>query len=166
MSEEGVPAIRLVRRAADALQFPAGELPPDVPRSRLLVVCAELDGRPTLPLMAVEPEALQAWMLDGGTRALVEQAVPPMRPGSLGFAVLLAAGALWWAPLGLAALAYAGHRGLRRATLRRRLQAHIEDTLRVWLAEEPPTLPLAPGYRSVRSFQISGNSTTSSILRR
>ncbi len=166
MSEEVVPAIRLVRCSAQEAQFPASELPGGVPRERLLVVCAEPDDGPALPLMAVEPASRQAWMLDGGTRSLVEASLPPMRPGSLAFAALLGVGAFWWEPSGLAALAYAGHRGMARALRRHRVQREIETALRRWLAEDPPGSAEAPGYRSVRSFQISGNSTTSSIFRR
>jgi hypothetical protein len=124
-------------------------------------LCAERSGRPPLALAAMRPQDRQAWTLGEAVGALAEEAMPLMRPVSIGIALALAAGSLLWAPLAAAAMSYGLWRATRRALLRHRLRTEIDGAL-----HHAIVLGDAGDYRSVRSFQISGNSTTSSILRR
>lgn len=157
----GLEAVRWVRLPAAALPIGPRSLPFDAARFATEWLCAERGGHPPLALAALRPDARQAWMVGQAIEQLVEESLPPMRPGSVGAALALAAASTLWAPFALAAVGYGGWRASRRALLRHRLRTEIECALhRLIVTGE------APDYRSVRSFQISGNSTTSSILRR
>jgi hypothetical protein len=155
--------VRLPRHAADS-ELPGGREVdrPAAVGSRLEIVYAEREGQPPLPVMLFDADVRCAWLIDSGTCALADALMPAMRPASVGVALLLALGSLAYAPLAIVAAGYAGYRMLRREFRRRVLHAQVEAHLCRTLLDEPPQTD----QRSVRSFQISGNSTTSSILRR
>jgi hypothetical protein len=93
-------------------------------------LCAERAGHRPLALMAVRPDQRQAWVLAGAAERLAEETLPPMRTAPLGVAVVLAAASTTWAPLAVAALAYAGWLASRRALLRHQLRTEIDAALR------------------------------------
>jgi hypothetical protein len=165
MAMQGSAAVRMGVRW---VRLPVGDLRvgrplPSLPGAARATewLCAERHGQPPLALAAMWPQQRQAWTLGDSVGQLAREAMPPMRTASVGLALSLAAGSLAWAPLAACAVAYCGWRATRRALLRHRLRTEIEVALhRAIVTGE------APDYRSVRSFQISGNSTTSSILRR
>ena len=138
------------------------------------VVTAEgWPGHEGRPLLLVDVAGGQGRVRHEGVAALARAVQPPVRPLPLAAALGLALLSLWWAPAaaGAAMLAVlvAVRRRLMRREIERELAAHlIEQIAADWpRAAAAATLPgMLAGYRSVRSFQISGNSTTSSILRR
>jgi len=126
-------------------------------------ICAQLQpGGPPLPVCQVHPDTASPWLVEPGTRAVARALTPPMRPASV-----VTFGVLSWLslldPLALVlAVGYGGVRWARRTLLTRSIQCEFEAHLGLAFSATVP----AAAYRSVRSFQISGNSTTSSILRR
>lgn len=114
-----------------------------------------------LPLVTLDLDSYQAQVQPNAVLELARSLSRPMRIRSVAVALILALLSLEWAPWAVVAVAYCAWRLVRRAYKTRTLAAEIEMHLIRQLGMEWPTI-----QRSVRSFQISGNSTTSSILRR
>ncbi len=162
-SAPGSPFVQFRCYAADNPALASLPLPQPGAGRRLQVVCVERAPLPPLPLMVLDEATHEAWMLGAGTRRFAESRMPPTRPASVGAALPRAVGSLAWPPLAIGAVGYAGYRAARRSFRRRMLHAETEVALTRWLADHAGD---GAAYRSVRSFQISGNSTTSSIVRR
>jgi hypothetical protein len=171
-----VIAGRLIYFHADARAI-AGPEAGDLAGRPVTVVTAHWPGVGRRPLMLIDVAGGQGRLQGPALRALSRALLPAMRSPSLGLVALLALGGLVWPPLLGVALVYAGWRAVWRWQRRREIEAELASHLIGQVAGQwPPaadaaSLPamLAAGaaaYRSVRSFQISGNSTTSSILRR
>lgn len=140
------------------------------------VTAVTAEGVPGLaqrPLLLVDVAGGQGRIQAAGVAALARALLPPVHAGLLGLAVALAALSLAWAPAAIGAAASALGLAARRAWLGRAIQRELEAHLIDQVAADWPraaaaaTLPgMLADYRSVRSFQISGNSTTSSMRRR
>jgi hypothetical protein len=169
-----VIAGRLVYFHADARAI-AGPEAGDLAGRAVTVVTAHWPGVGRQPLMLIDVAAGQGRLQRPALRALSRALLPPIRSASLGGVALLALGGLVWPPLLVVALLYAAWRAAWRWQRRRAIDAELSSHLigqvagewpRAATAASLPAMLAAGAYRSVRSFQISGNSTTSSILRR
>jgi hypothetical protein len=164
---------RSVRFRADARVIAGAETGELAGRPVTVVTADGLAGFEQRPLLLVDIAGGHGRIQNRGVAALARALLPALPSRWLAVAVALALGSLWWAPAAVGALACALGLVARRELLRREIQGELESHLIDQIAAHWPraaaaaTLPgMLADQRSVRSFQISGNSTTSSILRK
>ena len=125
--------IRFAWSAVDREAVPGAGLAEFRFARQLQLVSAEAPARRPVPVMVVDAGERRAWLMSRGTRALAAALMPPMRPASVGAALVLAAASLSYPPLAALAATYAAVRFVRRELVRRAIHCEIEAHLRLWL---------------------------------